>query len=175
MYDEKNRAMYSVCANRPTHRKQAENLEDIRNHDMPLGGKLDDCFTPSCVMRMNFNELRPAQCPFQCFRACSTSASPMSGSQNPVLNSFSSVSVRWLKSSSRRVGGRPFRRSDLSCAISSSSRWMHLQPVSLGVHRANARNTHTSGSSRQAGRQSRVPRQLEQHHGSIECAPLIES
>lgn len=126
MYDEI--AMYSVCANRPTHGKQAENLEYIRNHDMPLGGKQDDCFAPSCVIRMNFTELSPAQCPFQCFKACRTSASPRSGSQNPVLNSFSSVSVRWRNSSSRRVGGRPFRRSDFSWAISSSSRWMHLQP-----------------------------------------------
>jgi hypothetical protein len=125
-----------ICASHP-HRSEKkrtktkpQDLVDIRNHEMLLGGKLELCFTPACVKRMNFIGLRPDHCPFQCFRATRTSASLMSGIQNPVLNSFSSVCVRCVKASSRRTGGRPLRRSCRSCVSSSSSRLIHLGCVS---------------------------------------------
>lgn len=111
--------------------KNGEKSREHRNHDMPLGGKVEACLPPSFKSRINFIMLRPDQCPFQCFNARSTSPSLRSGSQNPVLNSLSSASVRCLRASSRRLGGRPFRRSCWSCAISSSSRLMHLECVRL--------------------------------------------
>lgn len=90
---------------------KTQDLEDIRNHEMLLGGKLEDCLSPACVKRMNVNWLRPDHCLFQFFMPRSTSRSLKSGIQNPVLNSFCSVSTRWVKASSRRIGGRPLRRS----------------------------------------------------------------
>ena len=117
-----------ICA---SHSHKSKKRREHRNHDMPLGGKVEACLPPSFKSRINFIMLRPDQCPFQCFNARSTSPSLRSGSQNPVLNSLSSASVRCLRASSRRLGGRPFRRSCWSWAISSSSRLMHLECGSL--------------------------------------------
>lgn len=97
---------------------------------MPLGGKVESFFSPPCTRRTNFTGLRPDHFPFHFFSATRTSISVRSGTQNPILNSFSSVSVRCPSTSSRLVGGRPLRRSCLSCASSSASRYMYLEAVS---------------------------------------------
>ena len=95
-------------------------------HESPLGGKAEACFPPSAVIRMNFIVLRLDQSPFHRRRAATTSSWVTSGSQNPVLSSLFSVSVRWRSTSSRFAGGRPLRRSCCNCSISGTSRLMYL-------------------------------------------------
>lgn len=97
---------------------QKQQKESLVNHESPLGGKLEGCFVPSVVNRMNLILLRLDQSPFHRARFFSTSSWVKSGAQNPVLNSLFSISVRCDNASSLLLGGRPFRRSCRSCSIS---------------------------------------------------------
>lgn len=96
------------------------------NHDNPFGGKLETCFAPSFTRRTNFIVASPAHSPFHACRFLSVSSSAKSGTQKPVLNSLSSVSVRCDSASSRLAGGRPFRRSLRNCSISGTLLSMYL-------------------------------------------------
>ena len=108
-----------------------KNKTITKDHDIPFGGKAEDCFPPSLVKRMNFMLLSPDQSPFHEARALITSCWLRSGNQKPVLNSLFSTSVRWRRFSSRLLGGRPFRRSLCNCSISGTLRLMYLCPPVL--------------------------------------------
>lgn len=146
------------------------------NHDIPLGGKLEACFSPPITNLMNLAELRAVHSPFQFFNFKNASSSLRSGIQKPVLNSFSSVCVLCDRASSRRRGGRPLRLSCWSCASSSPSRLMHLLIVKTSFSpSATAIKERTGLPGRPILHQSKAHRYLERHCGSIQCAPLVES
>jgi hypothetical protein len=98
----------------------------IRYHDIPFGGKLDCFLTPELINRIYGITLRPDQCPFHVFSFLIPSSTLISGIQNPVANSRCSTSIRCVRTSSRLLGGRPFRRSRRSCSSSVVSRWIYL-------------------------------------------------
>jgi hypothetical protein len=95
-------------------------------HDSPFGGKAELCLWPPSARRTNWHEVSADHWPFHDCKCRRTASSVTSGTQKPVRNSFSSDSRRWSSSSSRRLGGRPLRRSFPSCVISSSPRRINL-------------------------------------------------
>ena len=79
--------------------------------ERPLGGKLDSFFSPSWLTLIKVMLVMADHSPFHAFSFLKLSSFPISGTQNPVANSFASVSMCCDNSSSRLVGGLPLRRS----------------------------------------------------------------